>query len=105
MATETPCPSLAALVRIAEARWTPYIANTFQEWASQALIEPAACAQSREDDCVHCLAATEIVSYEWTVALAFRIQERARDVLGLRSHILVTTSSRREGKSPRHTTA
>ena len=79
------CSAAAALKRIADARWSPYIDNTLMDWASAALASPDACAGSRPKDCAACATLHEIVDFPWSVARALHIQELARALLGLPS--------------------
>ncbi|MEZ5463468.1 hypothetical protein [Dokdonella sp.] len=76
------CASTSTLVRIADAQWTPYIANTLQNWAHQALAHPTSCTQCRATDCPHCMALHNIIEMPWSVAVAHRIQELARNAIG-----------------------
>ncbi|HOX71174.1 MAG: hypothetical protein WAS23_15985 [Dokdonella sp.] len=77
------CPAHDALVRIASARWTPYIADTLRKWSRDALNDPAACTSTRTHDCVACSALRKIGNLEWDIALARQIQDKARETLAL----------------------
>lgn len=79
------CPASAALKRIAEVRWSPYVDKTLMEWASAAVASPDACAGSRPTDCAACTTLHEIMDFPWSVARALHIQELARTSLGLPS--------------------
>jgi hypothetical protein len=77
------CPSASTLQRIAAARWTPYVADTLQNWARDALSATSACAASRAGDCEACRALHTIVSLGWSEVLGQRVQQLAREALGL----------------------
>ncbi|MGB0132567.1 hypothetical protein [Dokdonella sp.] len=83
VATSTPCTSAEALQRIACARLTPYVANTFKQWSQNALDGPDACANSRAGDCAACQALQKIVLMRWNETLGQRIQEAAYEALGV----------------------
>ena len=76
------CPSPIALQRIATARWTPYVANTWRNWSREALMAEDACASRRASDCEGCRALQKIVGLPWTNTLGERIAQTAHDALG-----------------------
>lgn len=82
IANFTACPSTIALQRIATARWTPYVANTWRNWSREALMAEDACASRRAVDCDGCRALQKIVVLPWTNTLGERIAQTAHDVLG-----------------------
>lgn len=81
--SETACPSVATVQRIASARLTPYVADTLQNWSREALEAPQACVNLRPDDCEACRTLREIATLPWTERLGEQIQELARRALGL----------------------
>lgn len=81
IATFDHCPSARTLKRIADARWTPYVADTLQIWSRNALTEPGTCASIRAGDCASCRALHRIVALRWSENLGERIQQTARDAL------------------------
>ncbi|HET9033856.1 MAG TPA: hypothetical protein VFN25_13255 [Dokdonella sp.] len=81
----SPCPSPITLQRIASARWTPYVAATWQNWTREALAAEDACGQLRASDCEACLTLQAINTLDWSDTLGQRIQQAAREALGLHS--------------------
>lgn len=81
----TSCPSPIALQRIANARWTPYVANTWRNWAREALMAEDACASRRSGDCDACRALQKIAALPWSGSLGESIVQTARHALGLQS--------------------
>lgn len=79
------CPSPITLQRIASARWTPYVAATWQNWSREALTEEDACGSLRAKDCEACLALQTISTLHWCDALGEHIQQAARAALGRRT--------------------
>ncbi len=79
------CPSPIALQRITNARWTPYVANTWRNWAREALMAADACASCRAGDCDACKALQKIATLPWNEALGESIVQTARHALGLHS--------------------
>lgn len=84
-ATLDHCPSARTLARIADARWTPYVADTLQIWSRNALTEPGTCASIRAEDCASCRALHKIAALRWSENLGERIQQIARDALSMPS--------------------
>ncbi len=79
------CPSPITLQRIAGARWTPYVAATWQNWSRRALAVEGACSNQRAVDCEACRALQSITTLPWGDALGERIQKKAHEALGLRT--------------------
>lgn len=79
------CPSPTTLQRIASARWTPYVAATWQNWSREALTVEGACGNRRAVDCEACRALQSITTLNWGHSLGERIQQTARLALGLRT--------------------
>lgn len=93
-ATFSPCTSSETLQRIACARLSPYVADTFKQWGQNALDGPDACANSRAGDCEACRALQKIVLMRWSENMGQRIQETAYEALG------ITTCRRSEPAQP-----
>lgn len=85
VATFSPCTSAEALQRIACARLTPYIADTFKQWSAHALEAPDACANTRAGDCAACRTLQKIGLMSWSKTMGQRIQEVAFEALGITS--------------------
>ena len=81
----TTCPSPIALQRITNARWTPYVGDTWRNWAREALMAVDACASCRAGDCEACKALQKISALPWSEALGESMVQTARDGLGLHS--------------------
>ena len=76
------CTSPITLQRIASARWTPYVAATWQSWSRDALAEEDACGSLRSSDCDACRTLQAIATLGWGNKLGERIQQTAREALG-----------------------
>lgn len=81
----TTCPSPIALQRITNARWTPYVGDTWRDWARKALMATDACANCRAGDCDACKALQRISALPWSEALGECMVQTAREALGLNS--------------------
>lgn len=84
-ANYTICPSPIALQRIADARWTPYVGDTWRHWARAALMAADACASCRAGDCDACKALQKISALPWSDVLGESMVLTARNALGLNS--------------------
>lgn len=79
------CPSPITLQRIASARWTPYVAATWQTWSREALTADAVCSRIRARDCEACQTLQTIATLHWCDTLGEHIQQAARAALGRRT--------------------